>query len=352
MNQDFQKYFRLIILGLLIGSPHFALSFTDKCENIFIDYKIPSVRDLRRLVIQFESSQKQHAPISGVMGEKVLHQMERAIENAKFEDLVDFFEPETGLIPFLHHDPKLRRAVANALYNHPAKADERARFLKKIISENIEFDFFDEVIGINKDVLEFAEEDALREVGSFEKRKEFKTLGINENHDRWFSHHLVLIGTLESAHRLGVKTIVDLGCGTGRLGLLAGLLYPEIKFIGLDLYAPRIQAAQSAAKRWGFEERIQFRVQDLLNRTEAIPEAEFYFIYGPTTDIQINLQVVNRLQETLKNKQAVVSSHYDSTTRILSAQPWLYKLNSKDIPDKMLFTNIPLQDWIKYVGKK
>lgn len=352
MNRSFQKFSNVLSLMLILAFPQLAFSFADTCKNIFSDYKIPSARDLRRLVIQFESSQQDRAPISGTMGEKVLHQLERAIENTKLEELLEFFEPETGLIPFLHHDPKLHRAVGNAIYNHPAKAEERARFLKKIISENIDFDFFDEVIGINKEMLELAEQDALRGAESSEKRKALTTLGLNENHDRWFSNHLTLLGTLESARKLGVKTIVDLGCGTGRLGLLAGLLYPDIKFIGLDLYAPRISAAQSAAHRWGFQNRIQFRVQDLLNTSEALPEADFYFVFGPTTDVEINSRVVNRLKDTLQNKKAVVSSHHNLTTRLLFAQPWLYKLNSKDLPDGMLFTNIPMTEWMKTVGEK
>lgn len=228
----------------------------------------------------------------------------------------------------------LRPVFAKSIYLHRANRDERASLIQWIIeSYHFDFpfmDFMDSLIGLDTRKLEKEEarqlsnKDHWHEKGISTNSKD--GIGLGQRHDFWFSAHSYLIRELKLAHDLNVKTIVDLGTGTGRLGLLAGFLYPEMKFIGLDLFGPRIKAGQAAAKRFGFSDRIQLKIQDLLDESKPLPVADYYYIYGPTNSDVINNQVVNRLRPIFAERLTFISSLHHVTTSILDGKPWLVTL--------------------------
>jgi ubiquinone/menaquinone biosynthesis C-methylase UbiE len=66
-------------------------------------------------------------------------------------------------------------------------------------------------------------------------------------YDRWANRHLheVHATLLDMAHLAGKETILDLGCGTGRLAALAKQRYPDVQVRGIDPSPQMIKAARS-----------------------------------------------------------------------------------------------------------
>lgn len=76
---------------------------------------------------------------------------------------------------------------------------------------------------------------------------------------------------------------IDLGSGYGRVGLVVGLLRPDIKFTGYEFVNDRVAMACAASKSLGINSHVQFFTQDLSNKDFSIPEAETYYMYDPFT---------------------------------------------------------------------
>lgn len=230
-----------------------------------------------------------------------------------------------GMLPF-------RKAIRQVIYQHRADRKERAQVLTEIFKKNYSSPFLDEILGLNQTDLEIAEDTEMRnaklEIGQF-NLSHAHDIGLAATHDYWFSKHRQLVHELELITDLKATRIADLGSGTGRLGLIAGFLFPNINFIGLEIYEPRVAAAQAAAERFGFSNRIQFRVQDLLDKTKAFPVADYYYIYGPTNSTTINEAVVDRLGPIAKIKSFSVSSIHSNTIAHLRARSWLKEFPSQ-----------------------
>lgn len=74
---------------------------------------------------------------------------------------------------------------------------------------------------------------------------------------------------------------IDLGSGYGRVGLVVGLMHPEVDFIGYEFVPHRVQIAQHTAQSLAMEEHVNFFTQDLSSKDFKIPEAEVYYLYDP-----------------------------------------------------------------------
>ena len=65
-------------------------------------------------------------------------------------------------------------------------------------------------------------------------------------------------------------TVADVGCGNGQALLFLAKGYPEAQLVGLDNYAPAIEAANANAREAGLADRVRFEVCDV---TRGIPGA-------------------------------------------------------------------------------
>ncbi|HTJ81023.1 MAG TPA: class I SAM-dependent methyltransferase [Polyangiaceae bacterium] len=77
---------------------------------------------------------------------------------------------------------------------------------------------------------------------------------------------------------LGVRSVVDIGSGPGKL-CVAGALAGNATFTGLEHRARFVTAARSLAATFDIEERVSF-VQGALGETE-LPRADAYYLYNP-----------------------------------------------------------------------
>jgi precorrin-6B methylase 2 len=77
---------------------------------------------------------------------------------------------------------------------------------------------------------------------------------------------------------------VDLGSGYGRIGLVVGLMRPDIDFLGYEYVPHRVDIAAAATLNLGLEQHVHFNAQDLSLSDFKIPIAEAYYIYDAFTE--------------------------------------------------------------------
>jgi ubiquinone/menaquinone biosynthesis C-methylase UbiE len=70
-------------------------------------------------------------------------------------------------------------------------------------------------------------------------------------YDRWADRHLreIHVTLLDMAHLSGKETILDLGCGTGRLAALVKQHHPDVQAKGIDPSPQMIKAARKRNQR-------------------------------------------------------------------------------------------------------
>lgn len=78
------------------------------------------------------------------------------------------------------------------------------------------------------------------------------------------------------------QLVSDLGSGLGRLGLLIGLLRPDVKFVGFELIDVRVDWANSAARSNGFR-NVSFQTENLANDNLRLPQADHFYLFNPTS---------------------------------------------------------------------
>lgn len=74
---------------------------------------------------------------------------------------------------------------------------------------------------------------------------------------------------------------IDLGSGYGRVGLIVGLLRPDVEFVGYEFVPHRVHIANAATQNLGLQNQVEFLIQDLSLKSFVIPEAEVYYMYDP-----------------------------------------------------------------------
>lgn len=127
---------------------------------------------------------------------------------------------------------------------------------------------------------------AQRYFGSFadDYHKAFEGGGANPLHhliNRLFRRKTFVLRTalVEQAFRdYGVagKTVLDLGCGSGEVSLVAARLGARV--IGLDIVPAMVEIAAADAAAAGLSDRAQFRVANILE--DEIPRADMTLMVG------------------------------------------------------------------------
>ena len=69
--------------------------------------------------------------------------------------------------------------------------------------------------------------------------------------------------------------VVDLGCGTGLLGLLLLQRQPELRVTGVDIQPEAIRLAEQAAAENSLWDRLTFHTADLRNAKALFPTGSF-----------------------------------------------------------------------------
>jgi hypothetical protein len=136
------------------------------------------------------------------------------------------------------------------------------------------FDILDSFFGLDyKAEAATANEPATAEAGS-ERVSAGSGVGVQ-------SSYATLLLALRYLRIPSGTRFIDLGSGFGRVGLVVGLLRPDIVFTGFELVQQRVDMASAASEWLGMKAHVSFIAQDLSATDFAIPEAETYYIYDP-----------------------------------------------------------------------
>lgn len=98
---------------------------------------------------------------------------------------------------------------------------------------------------------------------------------------------------------------IDLGSGYGRVGLVVGLMRPDIQFTGYEFVKERVEIANKACQALKIETHVHFMTQDLSLPEFKIPHADTYYIFDAFTDASY-ATILEQLQEIAQLKKITV----------------------------------------------
>ncbi len=97
------------------------------------------------------------------------------------------------------------------------------------------------------------------------------------------------------------KTVVDLGAGYGRVGIVMNAILPDATFIGHEILEIRLKEANRIFDIYGLDQ-CEMRCQNILEDSFDLPSADVYFIYD-FSNIDDLMVILKRLSEKLKHDQ-------------------------------------------------
>lgn len=115
---------------------------------------------------------------------------------------------------------------------------------------------------------------------------------------------------------------IDLGSGYGRVGLIVGLMRPDLDFIGFEFVEHRVVISQESSRNLGLDDHVRFVSQDLSRADFRIPAAEVYYLYDPFTE-ETYKYVLEQLVEYGRHKEIVIVTKGNART-------WLTEVAKKN----------------------
>jgi len=112
-----------------------------------------------------------------------------------------------------------------------------------------------------------------------------------------------------------IKTIVDLGCAYGRVGIVSSVFFPTAEFIGLELVKKRINEARRIYERHGIK-KFQLIECDLINDDFVLPCASLYYIYdfGRVSDLK---KILTQFINVMNNKSFILVARGDEVQSLM-----------------------------------
>ncbi|UYL10298.1 class I SAM-dependent methyltransferase [Bdellovibrio sp. SKB1291214] len=215
-----------------------------------------------------------------------------------FKDLdekLDRLEKET--IKYIRSRPnqEQREFSRFALTLMSALFAEEERWQPTGISLYRTFDRLDEVFELNYDADHGMK---IETIDGGERLYEGAGVGVQ-------SGYSTVLTALNHLQITGSSKFVDLGSGYGRVGLVVGLLRPDIHFVGYEYVPHRVQISAKTAERFEIQDHVKFQVQDLSLKDFSIPEAEIYYLYDPFSE-ETYSHVLHQLIDLSRRKPFVI----------------------------------------------
>lgn len=136
-----------------------------------------------------------------------------------------------------------------------------------------------------------------------------------------FTPYRVLAQISKQLKFKSADTLVDLGSGLGRVGIVMGLLNPKLKFIGIELMKERHLQAQKAAKNLGLSKKVVFECGDLSKI--KIPQAKTYYLFNPFSFLTLRKVFLGLKINAQNQKFSIVMAQVGRPPRMVRKQPWL-----------------------------
>lgn len=101
--------------------------------------------------------------------------------------------------------------------------------------------------------------------------------------------------------------LVELGSGYGRVGLVSALLRPKLNILGYEFVPHRVEVSQKSCKSLGLLNNLEFKVQDLSEKSFRLPEADIFYMYDPFNAATYEIMISQILEISKKKKVAIVT---------------------------------------------
>jgi len=131
----------------------------------------------------------------------------------------------------------------------------------------------------------------------------------------------------------GARSVIDLACGPGDLLMLMAQIHPTVRFVGVDLSAPMLEAAERSRKALGLE-NVTFMQQDI---TDLDRDSLGKFDAVTSTMAAHHLPTVGHLERFFAQVQAIA----DSSGRVYIAD--LLRPKRKHTLDFMVRSSLDVQ---------
>lgn len=124
---------------------------------------------------------------------------------------------------------------------------------------------------------------------------------------RWVPTPNDVVARMCKLAKVGKEDVVyDLGCGDGRMVIAAVANFKAKKGVGVDLDPVRIKESKEAADKAGVNDKVEFRVGDVLKIDDLSTGSVILLYMGD----DVNLRLRPILQKTLKPGSRIVSHRF------------------------------------------
>lgn len=125
--------------------------------------------------------------------------------------------------------------------------------------------------------------------------------------------------------------VYDLGSGYGRLLLYGAILFPEVKFKGVEYVKERASVVQSIAARFELKNLEQVTADVM---TVDYSDGTYFYLYNPFFGLMP--QVLARFKEIARRKSYAIISR-EITTLELVREPWLKRMTQQSFYRPVMF---------------
>lgn len=154
------------------------------------------------------------------------------------------------------------------------------------------FDILDEIFGLDY---------LLDEVASIEQKERlYEGGGVGVQ-----SSYATTVLALRYLNLNKDSRFIDLGSGYGRIGLILGLMRPDIQFTGYEFVKERVDIANKAKSALNLDQHVHFVTQDLSDVNFKIPVADTYYIFDSFTDSTYAF-IMGQLEAMVPSKKITV----------------------------------------------
>ncbi len=125
------------------------------------------------------------------------------------------------------------------------------------------------------------------------------------------------------------STVVDFGAAYGRVGLVVGSVFKNVKFIGHEILDERAQEGLRLFKELDIKD-AEIRVQNILDENFTPPEADIYFIYDFSEADDIR-HIIYKLESTHKDRPYYIVAKGERVNQVLKLKySVFYSFKQKD----------------------
>jgi hypothetical protein len=131
------------------------------------------------------------------------------------------------------------------------------------------------------------------------------------------------------------QTLVDLGAGYARMGIVMGLHFPDSHYIGYEVAPERVAEARRVLSLQTFK-NVQLMCEDLANPAFKLPEADYYFVYdfgspGSIAKILHDLKQIALIRQSVGQSIKVIGRGRGCRDRIEKFEPWLSEVHQPQV---------------------